>query len=149
LYGTFEPHAEPAKFGVVAASNVRAEAAGFEAETPWTITTDAGDSFALSGELSFSPVRWLSGIAQVLAWRETSTRRARLARKLSCEGLATRFASSELYPGCDEACAVSLCEEGLEHLWDTMVEADSARIALKIAVGGTVKSAPSGALLEL
>lgn len=149
LVGTLEPHAEPAKFNVVAAANVLAEAAGFETDAPWTMTTDAGDSFALSGEITFAPVRWLSGITRALSSRDPSTRRGRLSEKLSCDGLASRFAKSELYPGCDEACALSLCEEGLEHLWDKTAEADSARMTLKIAIGGTVKSAPSGALLEL
>lgn len=149
LLGTLEPRSETPDFRLVTAAGVAAETAGFEDGTPWSMTTDAGDSFALSGELAFSPVRWLSGIAERQALEEGSTRRAQLGKKLSCEGLGTRFAPSALYPGCDEVCAIALCEEGLEHLWDTMVQADGSRMTLTLAVGGTVESAPSGALLTL
>lgn len=103
------------EFALQQAAGIRPEAGGFAPPASWTVAREAGDSVFFGGDLSYSPLRWLSEIAN------QQTPVSELLEKANCPAISQSIDSSldsSLIEGCGANCMNELCEQAIYALWN-------------------------------
>jgi hypothetical protein len=141
--GEGEPPASEPVFYLASAAGVPAALSGFLGATPWTSVPEPEDVLVLGGSLSFSPVRWLTSLAEHAP--EDSAQlapAARLAAALDCTALGASLAAAaggESYDGCDADCSVALCEAAFARGWARAAAAGTQLASLRVALTGAAE----------
>src|SRR5688572_11155013 len=118
------------------AAGVPASKSGFLGSSLLSVVREPDDRLVLGADLEFQATRWLGAIAEE---SDDTDPFEHLEAVVDCEALAaswTTASGGELYANCDEQCAVSLCEDGLELGWDRARSAAKDLTTLRIGISG-------------
>ncbi len=132
------------RFELVSAGGVDAAASGFLGTSTWTTFADPGDTLVMGGALRFQASRWVTALAEAPATQtvlDSKTVPEALAHLARCEDLGAELVSvaeNQLFEGCDEDCAVDLCESALIRIWTRTQNAGAELSRLNVALTGSV-----------
>jgi len=121
------------------AAGVPAAVSGFLGSAVLSVGREPNDLLVLGADLEFQPTRWLAAIAKRSNDQDPLDL---LLEAADCTALAEAWiqaAGGELYPGCDEECAVELCEDGLQLGWDRARETAKDLTTLRIGISGEAR----------
>jgi hypothetical protein len=123
-------------------------AAGFSPALRLSVTAETGDNLVVGGAFDWFPTQLLGRVvADVAAAARAGASSApdALASELSCERVAAELFdhgtdSTQVFPGCNLACATELCKTAVQNLWKRMTDVTASEPAkLVLSATGAAK----------
>jgi hypothetical protein len=119
--------------------------AGFPTSFQSSWSADSSDTLLLGTELAWVPSRLVTALAlapALLEFPQATSLESALAQSVDC-GLVAQVllengatAGSAVYPGCDQACALSACTAALSSLWQQARDSSGTTVA-SLSITGT------------
>jgi len=109
---------------------------GFSDVPSLSVVREPDDHLILSADLEFQATRWLGAIAFSGADADIDVPAA-LVAAADCAGLVTAWAQAggvEIYPDCDDDCALAVCQAGLELGWERARTTAEGQTILRVGI---------------
>jgi hypothetical protein len=117
-------------------------AAGFALQNAATVSAETDDLLRVGTTLAWSPSPFLSAEASAAAIAEdpahVSSAAGGMAQKFGCDNVAVLLADAgatpgQAYPGCNEACMLSLCQDAMTLLWSRVTASNLPSVPWQIS----------------